>query len=781
MYSFKILQNCSRDLFHSSVLLFDQKTYLFNCSDGTQRNAIEQSIKFHKISNIFYNSAHIDAYLGSYGMLMSRNEQVTGQLLAHMQSSGSAENFDRGITLWGPPLFNRNFMNCKRFFTDKVHDYIHDFSTEFNSFVSSKGIKQEHFEDENVKIYPFCTSTLEHKMDIDSDGDELKNLSTKKNDYAMSYLCVPQLKPKPFLPAKAKALGLKPGPAYGLLQKGQTVTHEGKEIKPEDVLGDQSPASCVAILYSPTLEHALNLTQHKHLLSQLNDKNDRTLTLIVHILGDSNILKSNFYQEFINSIDSKTVHIFDCKETNIKFMLNEGKHKMKYILNKADGDFFNNDMFKIEDTFPKFNLYDLIKQSNNLVASFPGFEYCLYPIEKRKVLQEKIYEPFIYKNEFFQKFVNKIDSIVNTLDLKETIKKTENLYKNEPRVTFLGTVSMKPGIYRNVSSIMLSLANNSNILLDCGEGTFQQIYDHFGDNNCTNIIENIRIIFITHKHGDHMLGTLKVLSEIDKIKKQKGVNPKSLSESEIIFLVAPKTILKWLRNSIHDLEYHSQIILLDCNEVNPHMEKVYANYVTKSNPYNNFKDVDLVKDILKIDERIKDYKNQITNGNVKFYFQYLNNYLGINLYTIEVFHCDESFGCFVEEVNRAWKISYSGDTRPCNNFWNYTMYSTLFIHESTFDDELQSHAVEKMHTTFSEAINIGEANESWRIALTHFSPRYIKVTPWKEIFEEKKILLSHDFLSLKLSNFEFGYLYSKRLAEIIDVVEKNSLLKADEE
>ena len=70
MYSFRILQNYSRDMFHCSILRFDKSSYLFNCCDGTQRNALEQGIKFPKIKCIFYNSSKIDCYLGSYGFLM---------------------------------------------------------------------------------------------------------------------------------------------------------------------------------------------------------------------------------------------------------------------------------------------------------------------------------------------------------------------------------------------------------------------------------------------------------------------------------------------------------------------------------------------------------------------------------------------------------------------------------------------------------------------------------------------------------------------------------------
>jgi len=61
-------------MFPCSILRFDKASYLFNCCDGTQRNALEQGIKFPKIKCIFFNSSKIDCYLGTYGFLMSRGE-----------------------------------------------------------------------------------------------------------------------------------------------------------------------------------------------------------------------------------------------------------------------------------------------------------------------------------------------------------------------------------------------------------------------------------------------------------------------------------------------------------------------------------------------------------------------------------------------------------------------------------------------------------------------------------------------------------------------------------
>ena len=43
--------------------------------------------------------------------------------------------------------------------------------------------------------------------------------------------------------------------------------------------------------------------------------------------------------------------------------------------------------------------------------------------------------------------------------------------KFDPRICFLGTASMRPGTFRNVSSILLSYNDDFSLLMDCGEGT----------------------------------------------------------------------------------------------------------------------------------------------------------------------------------------------------------------------------------------------------------------------------------------------------------------------
>ena len=373
--------------------------------------------------------------------------------------------------------------------------------------------------------------------------------------------------------------------------------------------------------------------------------------------------------------------------------------------------------------------------------------------------------------------INNIDHKLNSL----------SQYMKSPKVTFLGTSSMKPGKYRNVSAILIQNIVNTQqkyILFDCGEGTFQQIYEKFGKEITSQILLNINLIAISHKHGDHMLGLMKLMKEIDKLLIGMNLDKKKIINEKIfIYIIVPLTIIDFVKSSIElDIEYKEYFKVYDCNVFNINEKQYYKNNLMQNNPNENFVDIPKispVNDYGKLCEKINTFRNK---PELKPIYQDFLNKFGALFNTIEVFHCEESFGFFIENnINKDdplyYKISFSGDTRPNNNFFNYSMHSTLFIHEGTFDSDLTEDAEEKMHSTVGQAIEIGENNLSKYIALTHFSPRYIKTYPYKEEFDKKKILFTNDYLSFYLYELPVAYKYLKSFDEIINTIEGNKKKK----
>ena len=806
MYSFRILQNYSKDMFPCSILRFDKASYLFNCCDGTQRNALEQGIKFPKIKCIFFNSSKIDCYLGTYGFLMSRGEMninkayqlaknlvekeknVSKPILNHINTQNKGNDIFSEIQqclLFGPPNFSNNFLYTQQFCPVPLNKYIYEFDFKNGEFINKNIFKEKHvslpikiYEDEMINIIPFSTNA--------------------DNNFAMNFICIPKQKNRSFNKQKALDLGIKPGPIFGKLSKGESVTLDsGKIITLKDVSDEPLPSSSLAILYIPNEEHMNQLIKNEFINNYINHKLSNNyiynIKLIVHICPKFSIINNEKYISFINSFGKDVEHIIECPEINQQFMYDEGKIKIHYLLNKVSNILFPNILFNEDETKPtlinKKEIFEKLVINNgiNIDESIPGREYIMYPPNKKGFVIKGLYQgnPFYFNSDECKTFLKNISDIkINNIDHKLN---SLSQYMKSPKVTFLGTSSMKPGKYRNVSAILIQNIVNTQqkyILFDCGEGTFQQIYEKFGKEITSQILLNINLIAISHKHGDHMLGLMKLMKEIDKLLIGMNLDKKKIINEKIfIYIIVPLTIIDFVKSSIElDIEYKEYFKVYDCNVFNINEKQYYKNNLMQDNPNENFVDIPKispVNDYGKLCEKINTFRNK---PELKPIYQDFLNKFGALFNTIEVFHCEESFGFFIENnINKDdplyYKISFSGDTRPNNNFFNYSMHSTLFIHEGTFDSDMTEDAEEKMHSTVGQAIDIGENNLSKYIALTHFSPRYIKTYPYKEEFDKKKILFTNDYLSFYLYELPVAYKYLKPFDEIINAIEGNKKKK----
>lgn len=116
------------------------------------------------------------------------------------------------------------------------------------------------------------------------------------------------------------------------------------------------------------------------------------------------------------------------------------------------------------------------------------------------------------------------ESIDSTPTIRPEEEETSQLYstllsqKNESSLTgsllFLGTGSAVPSKYRNVSSILYRLSSNHLILLDCGEGTFNQLLRVYP--MIDSILQSLDMIIISHSHADHHLGLPLLLTALVK-------------------------------------------------------------------------------------------------------------------------------------------------------------------------------------------------------------------------------------------------------------------------
>ena len=101
---------------------------------------------------------------------------------------------------------------------------------------------------------------------------------------------------------------------------------------------------------------------------------------------------------------------------------------------------------------------------------------------------------------------------------------------------------MKPTQYRGASAVYYFNKNGA-VLMDSAEGSYGQLWDHFGTKQKVDLVLlKTRVIFITHIHGDHQLGILKMMQERDLI-----LSHMVEEQRTELFVVAPFPMMEWMQ------------------------------------------------------------------------------------------------------------------------------------------------------------------------------------------------------------------------------------------
>jgi ribonuclease Z len=98
------------------------------------------------------------------------------------------------------------------------------------------------------------------------------------------------------------------------------------------------------------------------------------------------------------------------------------------------------------------------------------------------------------------------------------------------------------------------------------------------------------------------------------------------------------------------------------------------------------------------------------------------------------------------------KIVYTGDTKPFENFAKFAEDADLVIHDCTFDNSLTEKADADGHSTPSQAAAQAKVANAKKLVLSHISARYpdanLLLEQAKEIFPNT--ILAEDYLELEL-------------------------------
>ncbi len=252
----------------------------------------------------------------------------------------------------------------------------------------------------------------------------------------------------------------------------------------------------------------------------------------------------------------------------------------------------------------------------------------------------------------------------------------------------LGTAAALPSLERFTASYLVRDWMGNSVLLDAGEGTQQRLRQ--ADVPPTRI----DYIAITHGHGDHINGLPGLL----------GTMQLSGRRSKLT-IIAPKYIADAIR------------------------ELVKSGGIDQSFPVEV---VDVVNDTGSL--------ALFDNGRDKLIIRWFKACHSIEAYgyTLEWVLGPRVVGASTPEEAqrllasggegvsrpRPFRISYTGDTSPCESVVNGVRESNILVHESTFDKSMESEAQKYGHSTSVGAARDAAQANAKKLILTHISTRY---------------------------------------------------------
>lgn len=123
---------------------------------------------------------------------------------------------------------------------------------------------------------------------------------------SITYICQGTSVPPKFNKAAAVALGIKPGPVYGQLQKGLEVTlPDGRVITRDMVCDPEIPGHVFVVVDCPNTSYIEGLINSKQFDPYLDPNGKSKINVMIHNLGN-NVIRDTRYKEWLSKFDSTT-------------------------------------------------------------------------------------------------------------------------------------------------------------------------------------------------------------------------------------------------------------------------------------------------------------------------------------------------------------------------------------------------------------------------------------------------------------------------------------------
>jgi len=299
------------------------------------------------------------------------------------------------------------------------------------------------------------------------------------------------------------------------------------------------------------------------------------------------------------------------------------------------------------------------------------------------------------------------------------------------RVTFLGTSGAIPTLQRSLPALLIQYGNEL-VMFDCGEGAQRQMV------RAKAGFHKKITIFLSHLHGDHVLGLpglLQTMALMNRKKKLQIYGP----EGTVAFLTCVSETLRFgltFQVEVHEvretgLVYSGKDYVVEAVWSNHVLPSLAFAFLEKTRPGKFFPE--------------KAVELGVPKG---LLWSKLQHGEAVALGDGRFVKAEDVTG----QARPGRKIVYSGDTRPFKGFVKFAVGADLVIHEATFDDELTEKAALDGHCTPGQAALQAKRAKAKMLVLTHLSARYADASLLLE--QAKKVftntILAEDFMVLEL-------------------------------
>lgn len=508
---------------------------------------------------------------------------------------------------------------------------------------------------------------------------------------------------------------------FSKLTKGETVKgKDGVDVTPAMVVGETIEGHGLAFIDLPDASYIESFLARPE---WSNEAIMNTIDIMYWSLG-AGVVHDERIQAFMKQRDSKWHEVFSPDVTPNSPPLSSAALQL-ISMHTIDPDRFS---LPVYDSKPP----NLDTQPYNVARI--GHKLRLAP--SVELQENEIVQGLLRNNVVLDKNVSKLaEDARQQASNQAFIEKAEEDEKDiaehrDVEVITLGTGSALPSKYRNVSATIVRVPGSGSYLFDCGENTLGQLRRMYGVKKANEILSELKVIWMSHLHADHHLGTASVIKawrDVTASKLVDGIPPRLTVASHPGFL-------DWLREYA-DVEDYGFDRLRLASIYGPAMRD------TVQEPYIFNPTLARETGLTRID-------------------------------SVRVDHCHGALAC-VFTWPSGLRVAYSGDCRPSRLFAQIAEGCTLLIHEATLDDELRGDAFAKKHCTISESLDIAKRMRARRVMLTHFSQRYPKIanelsTSAGGDVKDQVVLMAFDQMHVKLGDFKKAALFLPALRKLLD-------------